>query len=128
MAVKEMHNPTPTTVEAEKTAPVTTTTTTSRAVEAVISGLKGHRYLNLTTFRKSGVPVVTTVWFVPANENIYVWTAKDSGKVKRIRNNLTVQIAASSRLGRPRSPIVPATARILSATEQAEVQPWIDHR
>jgi len=128
MATKEMHNPTPTTVEAEMTAPVRTTTTTSRAVEAVISGLKGHRYLNLTTFRKSGVPVVTTVWFVADNDKAYVWTAKDSGKVKRIRNNPTVQIAPSTRLGRPRSPIAPATARILSSTEQAEVQAVMDHR
>jgi uncharacterized protein len=107
---------------------MTTTTTTSRAAEAVITRLKGYRYLNLTTFRKNGVPVLTTVWFAAANDKIYVWTAKDSGKVKRIRTSPTVQIAPSTRLGRPRGPMAAATARILSVTEQAEVQPMIDRR
>lgn len=125
MAVKEIQNPTPTTTtEGEKTAPVTTTTT-SRAVE-VLTGLKGYRFLNLTTFRKSGVPVLTTVLFALANDKIYVWTTKNSGKVKRIRNNAAVQIAPSTRLGRPLGPIAAATARILSVSEQVEAQSLTD--
>ena len=106
---------------------VTTTTTTSRAVEA-LKGLKGYRFLNLTTFRKNGVPVVTTVLFALANGKIYVWTTKDSGKVKRILNYATVQIAPSTRLGRPRGPIAAATARILSGTEQTEAQSLTDRQ
>jgi PPOX class probable F420-dependent enzyme len=107
-------------------ATATTTTTTGRAVEAVLTGLEGHRYLNLTTFRKSGVPVVTTVLFALASEKIYVWTPKDSGKVKRVRNNPAVRIAPSTRLGRPLGPMVAATARILSASEQGEAQTVTD--
>src|SRR5829696_7939811 len=107
---------------------MTTTTTTSRAVEAVITGLQGYRFLNLTTFRKNGVPVVTTVLFALANGRIYVWTTKDSGKVKRIRNNATVQIAPSTRLGRPRGPIATASARFLSVTEQIEAQTLTDRQ
>jgi uncharacterized protein len=95
----------------------TTTTTTSRAVEAVIRGLEGYRYLDLTTFRKSGIPVLTTVLFAVANEKIYVWTPKDSGKVKRVRNNPAVRIAPSIRLGRPLGPTGAASARILSVSE-----------
>jgi PPOX class probable F420-dependent enzyme len=106
---------------------LTTTTTTSRAVEA-LTGLKGYRFLNLTTFRKNGVPVVTTVLFALANDKVYVWTPKDSGKVKRIRNNATVHITPSTRLGRPRGPITAATARILSVTEQIEAQTLTDRR
>jgi uncharacterized protein len=127
MAVKEIQSPTPTTTtEGEKTASVTTTTT-SLAVGA-LTGLKGHRVLNLTTFRKSGVPVVTTVLFALANDKIYVWTTKDSGKVKRIRNYGTVQITPSTRLGRPLGPIAAATARILSVTEQTEAQSLTDRK
>lgn len=100
---------------------MTTTITTSRA-ERTRLGLQGYRFLNLTTFRKNGVPVVTTVLFALANDRIYVWTTKDSGKAKRIRNNPTVQIAPSTRLGQPRGPITAATARILPATEQMEAQ------
>ena len=100
---------------------MTTTTTASRAVDA-LTGFQGHRFLNLSTFRKNGVPVVTTVLFALANDKIYVWTTKDSGKVKRIRNDASVQIAPSTRLGRPIGPIAAATARILSVSEQSEAQ------
>jgi uncharacterized protein len=104
MAVKEMKTATP---------------TTGRAVET-LTEFKGYRFLNLTTFRKNGVPVVTTVLFALVGDKIYVWTTKNSGKVKRIRNNATVQIAPSTRLGQPLGPIADATARILSSAEQTE--------
>jgi PPOX class probable F420-dependent enzyme len=106
---------------------MTTTTTTNRA-GATVTRLQGYRFLNLTTFRKNGAPVVTTVLFALANDKIYVWTTKDTGKVKRIRNNATVQIAPSTRLGRPRGPIAAATARILSATEQIKAQTVTDRQ
>ena len=112
MAVKEMKTATP---------------TTGRAVET-LTELKGYRFLNLTTFRKSGVPVLTTVLFALAGDKIYVWTTKNSGKVKRIRNNATVQIAPSTRLGRPLGPIATATAIILSGTGQIEAQSVTDRQ
>jgi hypothetical protein len=65
MALKEVKNATPTMrLEGEKMGPVTTTMT-SRAVEA-LRRLQGYRFLNLTTFCKSGVPVVTKVLFAVA--------------------------------------------------------------
>lgn len=93
-----------------------------------VTALQGYRYLNLTTFRKNGVPVITTVWFALANAKIYVWTAKESGKVKRIRHNAKVQIAPSTHLGRPRGPSVAATTRILSVTEQRTVEPVMNRK
>ena len=90
---------------------------TSRAAETSAI-LQGYQCLNLITFRKNGTPVVTTVWFAQANNKIYVWTAKKSGKVKRIRNNPAVEIAPSTHLGQPRGPVIKASARILSALEQ----------
>ena len=105
-----------------------TTTTTMSPAEAAVTPLQGYRFLNLTTFRKNGVPIVTTVLFALANDKIYVWTTKDSGKVKRIRNNATVHIAPSTRLGQPRGPIAAATARILSVTEQTEAQAVTDRQ
>jgi PPOX class probable F420-dependent enzyme len=120
MAVKEMKNARPTAVSGEK-VDLVTTTTMSRAVEA-LTQFQGYRFLNLTTFRRSGVPVVTTVLFAVANDKMYVWTTKDSGKAKRIRNTATVQIAPSTRLGQPRGPMAVATARVLPVTEQMEAQ------
>jgi hypothetical protein len=52
-----------------------------------------QNYLNLETFRKSGVGVKTPVWFVRDGDVLYVRTVADSGKVKRIRNNAQVNIA-----------------------------------
>ena len=52
-----------------------------------------QKYLNLETFRKSGVGVKTPVWFVQEGEVLYVRTIADSYKVKRIRNNPQVKIA-----------------------------------
>ena len=56
--------------------------------------LTKQTYINLETFRKSGVGVKTPVWFVQDGETIYIRTIADSGKVKRVRNNGQVHIAA----------------------------------
>ena len=53
-----------------------------------------QKYLNLETFRKSGVGVRTPVWFVQEGEIFYIRTIAHSGKVKRIRNHGQVNIAA----------------------------------
>jgi hypothetical protein len=54
---------------------------------------ENQTYLNLETFRKSGLGVPTPVWFVQDGETLYVGTVDNSGKVKRIRNNAHVRIA-----------------------------------
>lgn len=92
-------------------------TQTIDTVDALIR-LKDFQCLNLTTFRKSGIPVVTTVWFALDAGKLYIWTALDSGKVKRIRNNPLTSITPSSHLGKARGPAIAAVARILSPWEQ----------
>jgi PPOX class probable F420-dependent enzyme len=59
---------------------------------------------------------------------VYEWTAKDSGKVKRIRINSTVQIAPTTCPGRPRGPAIQATVRILPVLEQHAAQQAIDSK
>ncbi len=54
---------------------------------------KGQTYLNLETFRKSGLGVRTPVWFVEQDGILYVRTIDGSGKVKRIRRNSQVRVA-----------------------------------
>ena len=90
--------------------------------------LQGHHYLNLTTFRKNGTPVVTTVWFAHMDESVYLWTAQTSGKVKRIRNNPTVQIAPSTHLGRPLGTGIAGSARILPVGEQQAAEQLMDRK
>jgi uncharacterized protein len=49
--------------------------------------LRGHDCVRLTTFRRSGEPVHTPVWFARLDGYLYVTTDPESGKMKRIRNN-----------------------------------------
>jgi PPOX class probable F420-dependent enzyme len=51
--------------------------------------LTQQQYINLETFRKNGVGVKTSVWFVQDGDTIYVRTVANSGKVKRIRNTIS---------------------------------------
>ena len=47
---------------------------------------ENQKYINLQTFRKSGKPVNTPVWFVVSDQKMYVITRELTGKVKRIKN------------------------------------------
>jgi hypothetical protein len=68
-------------------------------------------YINVETFRKTGVGVKTPVWFVQEGELLYVRTMANSGKVKRIRNNGNVNIAPCKADGTPVGDWFPAAAR-----------------
>src|SRR5215210_5663892 len=80
--------------------------------------LEGHSYARLTTFRKSGEPVSTPVWFALVDERVYVFTDIESGKVRRIRNDPRAALAPSGFRGRPRGEGIRAEARILNPAEQ----------
>jgi PPOX class probable F420-dependent enzyme len=80
--------------------------------------LEGHKNANLTTFRKSGVPVVTPVWYVVLDGKLYVRTGADSGKVKRIRNDSRVLLAPATVRGKQVGPESEARARILVPGEE----------
>jgi PPOX class probable F420-dependent enzyme len=81
--------------------------------------LEKHRYANLTTFRRTGEGVKTPVWFAVVNGAAYVFTGRDSGKVKRIRNDPRVDLAPSDVRGRVKGASLEATARILQPSEEA---------
>ncbi len=81
--------------------------------------LEKHRYANLTTFRRTGEGVKTPVWFAVVNGAAYVFTGRDSGKVKRIGNNPRVDLAPSDVRGRVKGASLEATARILPPSEEA---------
>jgi len=79
--------------------------------------LQGHKYISLTTFRKSGKPVLTPVRFVVESGKLYVSTRAKAGKVRRIRSNSKVQLAPCTLRGKVVGPTVEAVARILSVDE-----------
>jgi PPOX class probable F420-dependent enzyme len=93
------------------------------------------KYMNLETFRKTGVGVCTPVWFAQDSGSassadsssdgsaiFYVYSAPDSGKVKRIRNNRTVRVAPCDFRGNLRGAWVNGLARICDGAEAAHGQ------
>ena len=72
--------------------------------------LQAQQFMNLITFRKSGVEVRTPVWFVQDGTSLYVMTGKDAGKIKRIRNNPSIVVEPSDRTGKTLGVAVTANA------------------
>jgi len=90
----------------------------STAVETdLFSLLHGHKYLNLTSYRKNGQAVSTPLWFAEQNGRLFFMTRDDSWKFKRIRNNPEVKIAPCNIRGRILGPEVAASVRILPERE-----------
>jgi PPOX class probable F420-dependent enzyme len=99
------------------------------------------KYLNLETFRKTGVGVRTPVWFAqdpgtlsrddssPGTAIIfYVYSAPRAGKVKRIRNNPRVRIAPCDFRGNLRGAWVDAHARVCEGAEVEQGQDLLRHK
>jgi len=74
--------------------------------------LSRERYVSLATFRRSGAEVRTPIWFAMIDQRLWMMTAGDSGKVKRLRNDPRVRVAPSDARGVMRGPWREATARI----------------
>ena len=67
----------------------------------------------LTTFRKDGRAVATPVWVVRDGDGLAVWSAADSGKVKRIRRDGKVLVGPCDIKGKPTGESVEARAALL---------------
>jgi PPOX class probable F420-dependent enzyme len=84
--------------------------------------LQGHQFINLTTYRKSGQPVVTTVWFAHDGDRIVGTTQRQAGKIKRIRSNPAVSVAPSTANGQLLGEAVLGVARMLPPEEETPVK------
>lgn len=82
--------------------------------------LGDERYVNLATFRRSGVAVCTPVWVAEHNGAGYVFSAGDAGKVKRIRNNGRVQLAACDARGKVHGEWLDGTARLVEDQQEID--------
>jgi uncharacterized protein len=73
-----------------------------------------ERYVNLATYRRTGVEVKTPVWIAGDGERYYVFSAGDAGKVKRIRHTSRVRLAACDSRGNVKSAWIDGEARVVS--------------
>jgi PPOX class probable F420-dependent enzyme len=96
----------------------------------VLEEIGEGRNVSLTTFRRDGRRVATALWFVVDDGELFVLTAPDSGKVKRIRGNGRVVIAPCDSAGRIAhdAPSAEGAARILDETDTARVHKLIARR
>lgn len=82
-----------------------------------LNDLARSKYAVLVTFKRDGTPVPSPMWFGLDGGKAFMRTGLDSWKVKRIRRNPNVVIAASDMRGSPVGPAIAATARILPKSE-----------
>ena len=82
--------------------------------------LENENYLSLATFRRDGREVATAVWFAEDRGAFVVFTAGDSGKVKRLRNSPRARIAACDMRGGVTGPWHEARAEIV--TDSAAIE------
>lgn len=79
-----------------------------------LTRLGDEKYVLLTTFRRSGAAVPTPVWIARDGDALVLYSARDAGKVKRIRAGADVEVTACDVRGvKPRGETVRGSARIL---------------
>jgi PPOX class probable F420-dependent enzyme len=96
--------------------------------ETAFAQFDDHKYISLETFRKNGQGVQTPVWFVLHSGAMYAYTAANSGKVKRIRNNPRVRAALCTVRGRVTGPWVDGTASIVDGDERRMADRLLDRK
>ncbi len=76
-------------------------------------------YINLTTYRRTGEGVTTPVWFARVGQPLYVFSAGNAGKVKRLRADARVAIARCDARGGPLGERSESTATLVSGEDEA---------
>jgi len=88
--------------------------------------LIGEEYALLVTFRRSGEPVPTAVWFGLRDGCVYVESLADAGKVKRLRQDQRVRVATCTLRGKPKGPFTEGMGRILGEAEEQNAETALD--
>ncbi len=86
-----------------------------------LAALDRARYISLATFRRSGAAVETPVWFAARDGRLYVFSAADAGKVKRLRNDPRIRVAVCDVRGRVRGDWRDGSARRIDDAARIDV-------
>ena len=79
--------------------------------ESALAGFDREPYLNLATFRRNGRAVETPVWFAARDGKLYVFSEGSAGKVKRLRANPRIRVAACNMRGKLKGEWIEGTGR-----------------
>jgi uncharacterized protein len=86
--------------------------------------LDDAEYVNLRSFKRDGTPVDTPVWCAPLDGKLVIFTLRESYKVKRVRRNPKVQVAACDVRGGLRGPWLDATCRAIESDPAYEARAY----
>ncbi|MGJ0118281.1 PPOX class F420-dependent oxidoreductase [Williamsia sp. MIQD14] len=86
------------------------------------------KYVQLTTFTKSGDAKPLPIWAALDQGELLMWTQASSWKVKRIRNTPRVLLATCDRAGKNVGPTMEATARVLDEAGTARTRDAINRK
>lgn len=86
-----------------------------------LASMADQEFVSLTTFRRSGAPVATTVWIAPEGAALVVTTGADTGKVRRLRRDPRVELRPCGRFGRvaPDAPVATGVAEVVAPDERS---------
>ena len=87
-----------------------------------------YQTLLFETFKRDGTAVNTPIWFVQEGETIYVSTAPESWKAKRLRRNPRARIAGADAAERPVTDWYDVTGRFIDGAEAARIYDALDRR
>ncbi len=90
--------------------------------EPAFPALHDAQFMLLTTYRRDGGGVPTTVWFAQVGDRLYVTTMDTAGKAKRIRAGGRVTVAPSTVGGAVLGPAADGQAQVLTPAEFATAE------
>jgi uncharacterized protein len=91
------------------------------AATSGFDGLRGHKYALLVSYRRSGEPVPTPVWFGrEGDDRVYVRSDAAAAKVKRVRADPRALLGPCDARGKPLGPLAPGTGRVLDEPEEQQ--------
>jgi PPOX class probable F420-dependent enzyme len=83
--------------------------------------LDGESYISFSTKKRSGDFVATPVWFAPHGGSYYLFSATDTGKVKRLRNFSESSIAPCTMRGAVTGAWIDTEAVLLEKEEDKNI-------
>jgi PPOX class probable F420-dependent enzyme len=96
------------------------------ATATTFDALTDEEYALVVTFRRSGEPMPTPVWFALRDGLVYLESLADAGKVKRLRHDPRVRVAPCTVRGKPKGPFTDGLGRILSVAEEPNAEAALD--
>ena len=86
------------------------------------------QYINLVTVKRDGSKVASPVWFALDNDKLYIYSNLDAGKMKRIRNNSSVEVGQCDVRGKSIGETVAAHAVELPEARGSYVHGLLDKK